>query len=71
VVTEDPGRQSSMKIYDLKDALAWGKKEGMLKPTLEIKAPRDHNIQQAVWGALDKTIYYCTDQGRLLQYDIA
>lgn len=34
VVTEDPMRQSSMKMYDLKEALDWGKdkKDGLLKP---------------------------------------
>lgn len=70
VVTDDPNRQSSMKIYDTKEALAWGKKDGFLKPLQEIRAPRDHIINNVKWGALDKSIYYCTDQGRLIQYDV-
>jgi len=37
---------------------------------MELKAPRDHTINCVKWGPLDKSIYYCTDGGRLLHYDI-
>jgi len=55
-----------MRIYNLKDALAWGMKEGCLKAEKEIKAPKDHVINDVKWGPLDNSIYYCTDQGRLI-----
>ena len=58
-------------MFDFKAAMEWGKKkEGMLKPELTIKAPADHTITKVTWGALDKTIYYCTDRGRLIHYDV-
>jgi len=45
-------------------------KEGSPACVKEIKAPRDHIIMDAKWGALDQTIYYCTDKGRLIRYDV-
>ena len=61
VVTENGPQQSSMKIYNTKDALDWGKNEGILSHIKEINAPKDHTINNAKWGPLDETIYYCTD----------
>jgi hypothetical protein len=58
-----------MRIYNLKDCIAWGKKEGSPAFVREIKAPRDHIINDVKWGALDESIYYCTDAGRLIRYD--
>ena len=40
------------------------------EPRLTIKGPKDHIINDIKWGALDKTIYYATDKGRLLRYDL-
>jgi len=36
----------------------------------EFKAPRDHELKDVKWGPLDKTLYYCTDQGRLVRVDV-
>ena len=58
-----------MRIYNLKDCIAWGKKEGSPQFVREIKAPRDHVINDVKWGSLDESIYYCTDAGRLIRYD--
>jgi len=30
----------------------------------------DHIVNKAVWGPLDKSIYYATNLGRLLHYDL-
>jgi len=70
VVFDDRNRQTTMRIYNVKDALDWGVREGSPDPVYEIQAPRDHGINEARWGPLDKSIYYCTDQGRLLKYDL-
>lgn len=59
-----------MRIYNLKDALAWGNKEGSPQSAKEIKAPKDHVINDVKWGALDKSVYYCTNKGRLIHYDL-
>jgi|TARA_B110001450_G_scaffold240191_1_gene248748 WD40 repeat protein len=40
------------------------------EPRLVIKGPKDHIINDIKWGALDKSLYYATDKGRLLQYDL-
>lgn len=70
VCFQDNGRESAMRIYSLKDCLAWGNKEGSPQYVREIKAPRDHIINDVKWGRLDESIYYCTDQGRLIRYDV-
>ena len=36
------------------------------EPTLIIKGPKDHIINDIKWGALDKSLYYVTDKGRIL-----
>ena len=59
-----------MKIYNTKDALDWGKNDGILPHIKEINAPKDHTINNVKWGPLDESVYYCTDQGRLLHYDL-
>ena len=40
------------------------------EPRLVIKGPKDHIVNDLKWGALDKTMYYVTDKGRLLKYDL-
>jgi hypothetical protein len=40
------------------------------EPRLVIKGPKDHIINDIKWGPLDKSIYYVTDKGRLLKYDL-
>lgn len=37
---------------------------------MQIKGPKDHVINNVKWGPLDKSIFYCTNQGRLLKYDL-
>ena len=69
VIFTDAQKDSAMRIYNLKDCIAWGKKEGSPQYVREIKAPRDHTINDVKWGPLDETLYYCTDQGRLIKYD--
>jgi hypothetical protein len=61
VIFTDAQKESCMRIYNLKDCLAWGKKEGSPAYEKEIKAPRDHVINDIKWGALDECMYYCTD----------
>jgi len=52
----------------LKAAIEWGKKDGELAHEYSLVAPRDHIINKVVWGPLDKSIYYCTNEGRLIHY---
>ena len=62
-----------MRIYETKKVIEWGiKKDSPNGPeyTQQIKAPKDHEINCVRWGPLDKTIYYCTDRGRLIHRDI-
>jgi len=68
VVFKDSMKESVIRIYNFKDALAWGNKEGLLKSEREIKSPIDHIINDCKWGPLDNSVYYCTDQGRLIHY---
>lgn len=67
---EDKLRDTYIRIFSVKDALEHGKKEGCCQCLHQIKGPKDHGINNAKFGPLDKTIYYCTDKGRLLQYDL-
>lgn len=59
-----------MKIYDTKKVIANGMSKEPIDALKTIKAPKDHEINCAKWGALDKTIYYCTNRGRLMQLDV-
>jgi WD40 repeat protein len=76
VVTESKNTEDTIKIYNTSDALQWGvkPKDGdkveYPKPEFEIKAPRDHVINSVKWGALDKILYYATDKGRLIKYNL-
>lgn len=68
VVYENLG-ESFLKIYDLKQVMA----NGMTEPTDAIKtinAPKDHEINCVKWGSLDTSVYYCTNRGRLIQYNL-
>lgn len=69
VIYEDKS-ESFLKIYDLKKVLAAGMSKEHIEPVKTVKAPKDHEINCARWGSLDKTIYYCTNRGRLIQLDI-
>ena len=35
-----------------------------------IKGPKDNQVNYVKWGPLDESIYYCTDKGRLLKYNL-
>ena len=77
VVSENTSRENTIKIFNTKDALDWGirkpaegERQAFPACVNEIKAPRDHSINTVKWGALDKIIYYGTDKGRLIKYDI-
>lgn len=77
VVSEERNSDDKIRVYSLKDALAWGVrtvKDGEKKefpaPIHEITAPRDHVVNSLKWGALDKHLYYCTDKGRLIKYSL-
>ena len=63
-------RDSFIRVFNTQDALEWGKQKGAPQHAFEVKGPKDHQINCVKWGALDKTLYYCTDGGRLLRYDI-
>lgn len=67
---EEKSRETFIKIFNTKEALEWGKKEGCPKPICTIKGPKDHGINCVKWGKFDQTIFYATDKGRLLSYDI-
>jgi len=70
VLYEDKNRDSFIRIFTVKDALEHGKKDGCCDVVAQIKGPKDHVINNVKWGPLDETVYYCTDKGRLLRYDI-
>lgn len=60
-----------MKVYDTKKVLANGmSKDTVVEAEKIVRAPKDHEINCARWGALDKSIYYCTNRGRLIQLDL-
>lgn len=58
----------------MKAALEWGLKkdnpDAIMKHDFQLNGPTDHQVNKVVWGPLDKSIYYCTDQGRLIHYDL-
>jgi len=70
VVYEDKNRDTFIRIFNVKDVLEWGKKDGQPQYVHHIKGPKDHCVNNAKWGPLDETIYYGTDKGRLLRYDL-
>jgi len=70
VVYEDKNRESFIRIFTIKDTLEHGKKEGCCAHVTQIKGPKDHIVNNVRWGPLDQSIYYCTDKGRLLRYDL-
>lgn len=70
VVYEDAKRDNYVRVFSVKAALAHGVKKGSCEPTIQIKAPKDHGINDVKWGALDQSVYYCTDKGSLLRYDL-
>ena len=69
VIYEDKG-ESFMKIYDTKKVIASGMAKEPVDAVKTVKAPKDHEINCARWGPLDKTVYYCTNRGRLIQLDL-
>lgn len=69
VIFEDKS-ESFLKIFDLKKVLAAGMSKDNIEAVKTIKAPKDHEINCARWGALDKSIYYCTNRGRLIMYNL-
>lgn len=69
VVYEDHGK-CFIRIYDLKKVLANGLSGVGIDPVMTQNAPKDHDINMAKWGPLDRTIYYCTDRGLLIHYDL-
>ena len=56
----------------MKTALEWGTKRGdeVMKHDFQLNGPLDHIVNKAVWGPLDKSIYYGTNQGRLIHYNL-
>lgn len=70
VIYEDNKRENFIRIFSVKDALAHGKNKGCCKYSHQIKAPKDHGITDCKWGELDETIYYCTDKGSLLRFNL-
>mmetsp|Transcript_9315 Transcript_9315/g.15707 ORF Transcript_9315/g.15707 Transcript_9315/m.15707 type:complete len:136 (+) Transcript_9315:301-708(+) len=77
VVSSGKAEDDTIRIFNTKDALAWGVRsypEGGKKefpaPVFEVKAPRDHTINSLKWGYLDKYLIYATDRGRIIRYDI-
>ena len=70
VLYEEKSRETFIKIFNTKEALEWGKKEGCPKPICTINGPKDHGINCVKWGKFDETVLYATDKGRLLQYNI-
>jgi hypothetical protein len=47
----------------MKTALEWGTKRGdeVMKHDFQLNGPLDHIVNKAVWGPLDKSIYYGTN----------
>jgi len=70
VLYEDKGRESFVKVFNTKDAIEHGKKDSQCDYVTLIKGPKDHGINNVKWGPLDKSLFYCTDKGRLLKYDL-
>ena len=73
VVYETSQRETFIRVYNVSDVLAWGKRDpnGSCEPALEFKGPKDHGVNCVRWGPLDETIYSCTDKGRVLRYSLA
>lgn len=71
VVYEDSRGDSYVRVFATKDVLAYGRGEkNSLEHVQTIEPPKDHHITCIKWGPLDETIFYCTDRGRLIQYDV-
>ena len=70
VVYEDM-KGSQIRIFETATVLAFGKKDsGCPDHIMSIEPPKDHTVTCVKWGPLDETIFYCTDRGRLIQYDV-
>lgn len=41
-----------------------------IEPKIEIACNPDYRFTSFIWGALDKSIYACTTNGRVIQYDV-
>ena len=62
---------SQMRIFEMSEVLAFGTKEGKSPSHLQtIEPPKDHLITAVHWGPLDESIFYATNRGRLIQYDV-
>jgi translation initiation factor 3 subunit I len=71
VIYEDSRRENWIRVFTVKDTLEYGiNPKGCCAHIYQIKAPKDHGINDCKWGQLDKTVYYCTDKGSLLRYDL-
>lgn len=53
VVYEAANRESYIRIFNVKDMLEHGKKPGCCEYVYQIKAPKDHQINDVKWGPLD------------------
>lgn len=70
VVYMEKDRNSFVKIFNFKDVLNAGMSGSPVDALFTIPAPTDHEINCAKWGPLDKFVYYCTNRGRLLMYNL-
>jgi len=62
-------KQSFIRIYSFSRVMdpAWSDKE--ITETCQISCNPDFRFMNFVWGPLDKSIYACTSNGRVIQYD--
>jgi len=65
----DANKQSFIRIYNFSRVLDPEFKDKEIQPTLEIACNPDFRFISFVWGALDKSFYVSTTNGRIIQYD--
>ena len=63
-------KYSVIRVYELAEALKCGTTDTP-KHVKEIRSFSDNVYTHAIWGALNKTIYACTNAGKLLSIDYA
>jgi hypothetical protein len=71
VIYEPRSGASCIRVFNMKDVLAHGKKEGSVKHVLDILPPSDNHVTCLKWGPLDESIIYGTNRGKLIKHSVA
>lgn len=67
----DANKQSFIRVYNLSRVMDANFSEKEIAPMVEIACNPDYRFTSFCWGSLDKSIYACTTNGRVIQYDVS